>query len=109
MEGGVMDITERIRQLNAMRGWTIYKLAKEARVSPSTLTNMIRRGNSPSLSTLERLCSAYGITLVQFFYDNEDMVQLTDDQREHLEQWNRLTERQKRAVDLFIQGLLQME
>ncbi|MGN0204305.1 MAG: helix-turn-helix domain-containing protein [Coprococcus sp.] len=104
-----MDITERIRQLNSMRGWTIYKLAKEARVSPSTLTNMIRRGNSPSLSTLERLCNAYGITFVQFFYDNEDMVQLTDDQREHLEKWNRLTERQKKAVDLFIQGLMQME
>lgn len=109
MEVNVVDITERIRQLNAMRGWTIYRLAKEARVSPSTLTNMVRRGTSPSLATLERLCKAYGITLVQLFHDDEEMVQLTEAQREHLEKWNRLSDRQKQAVDLFIQGLMQIE
>lgn len=105
----IVDITERIRQLNAARGWTIYKLAKEARVSPSTLTNMVRRGTSPSLATLERLCKAYGIDLVQLLYDEKELVQLTEAQREHLQKWDLLTERQKKAVDLFIQGLLQLE
>lgn len=104
-----MDITEKIYQLNEVRGWTIYKLAKEAGVSPSTLTNMIRRGTSPSLMTIERLCQAYGMTLVQFFYDGEERVLLTERQYAHLKQWDCLTERQKKAVDLFIEGLLQAE
>lgn len=102
-----MDMNERIRQLNELHGWTIYRLAKEARISPSTLTNMVHRGTSPSLATIERLCNAYGITLVQFFHEGEGAVTLTHEQREHLDQWNRLNDRQKKAVDLFIQGLLQ--
>ncbi len=103
-----MDMRERIRQLNELRGWTIYRLAKEAGISPSTLTNMVHRGTSPSLATIERLCSAYGMTLVQFFHEGEDTVTLTQEQREHLKQWNLLDDKQKKAVNLFIQGLKQI-
>lgn len=103
-----MDMKERIQQLNEMHGWTVYRLAKEARISPSTLSNMIRRGTSPSLATIERLCNAYGITLVQFFHEGEGAVTLTRAQREHLDQWNLLSDRQKKAVELFMKGLLQI-
>ena len=66
-----VDIAERIIKLNEKRGWSVYRLAKEAKISSSTLTNMMRRGTCPSLTTLERLCEAYGITLAEFLYDRK--------------------------------------
>lgn len=103
-----MDIAERIIKLNEKRGWSVYRLAKEAKISSSTLTNMMRRGTCPSLTTLERLCEAYGITLAEFLYDQEDLIHLNEVQKRHLDRWNLLTERQKRAVELFIDGLRQI-
>lgn len=104
-----VDIAERIIKLNEKRGWSVYRLAKEAKISSSTLTNMMRRGTCPSLTTLERLCEAYGITLAEFLYDQEDLIHLNEAQKRHLDRWNLLTERQKRAVELFIDGLRQIE
>ena len=103
-----MDIAERIIKLNEKRGWSVYRLAKEAKISSSTLTNMMRRGTCPSLTTLERLCEAYGITLAEFLYDQEDLIHLNAEQKRHLDRWNLLTEKQQRAVELFIDGLNQI-
>ena len=62
-----MDTQKRIRELMAERGWTDYRLAKEANLSHSTVTNMFNRNNAPTLPTLEAVCQAFGITLAQFF------------------------------------------
>ena len=48
-----MDTQKRIRELMAERGWTDYRLAKEANLSHSTVTNMFNRNNAPTLPTLE--------------------------------------------------------
>lgn len=48
----------------------MYKLAKLSGVSQSTLSNMFSRNNDPSISTLEDICRAFGITLSQFFADD---------------------------------------
>ena len=53
-------------------------------------------------------CEAYGITLAEFLYDQEDLIHLNEAQKRHLDRWNLLTERQKRAVELFIDGLRQI-
>ncbi len=58
-----MDTQKRIRELMAERGWTDYRLAKEANLSHSTVTNMFNRNNAPTLPTLEAVCQAFGITL----------------------------------------------
>ncbi|WP_198528800.1 helix-turn-helix domain-containing protein, partial [Kineothrix alysoides] len=61
-----MDIQGRIKQLMQERKWTDYKLAKQANLSESTITNIFKRNNSPSFNTLEAICKACGITLAQF-------------------------------------------
>jgi len=90
-----MDAQDRIRQMMEERGWTDYRLAKKANISHSTVTNMFNRNNAPTLPTLEAVCGAFGITLAQFFADESDMAQLTDEQRTLFARWSSLTERQK--------------
>lgn len=44
-----MDVQKRIKDLMELRGWTDYRLAKEAGLSHSTVTNMFNRSNAPTL------------------------------------------------------------
>ena len=62
-----MDIQQHIKELMAERGWTNYRLGKEASLSHSTITNLFKRNNAPTIPTLEAVCRAFGITLSQFF------------------------------------------
>ena len=93
-----MDAQGRVRQMMDERGWTDYRLAKEANLSHSTVTNMFNRNNAPTLPTLEAVCRAFGITLAQFFADEVDSAQLTDEQRTLFARWSSLTERQKNLL-----------
>jgi transcriptional regulator with XRE-family HTH domain len=102
----VMEILEKIRQLQTERGWTTYKLAKEAKIPQSTLSNLSKRNNSPTVSTLQAICHAFGISLAQFFSSlGEDT--LTPEQYELLKNWALLSRMQKEKVTAYIQGLLQ--
>lgn len=92
-----MDILKRLQELQRQRGWSDYKIAKEAGLSPNTVSNIYRRGNVPSLVTLEALCKAFGITPAQFFADDE-MIELTPELRQLFDKWTALTDEQKKAL-----------
>ena len=93
-----MDIQKQIRRLMAERGWTDYRLAKEAHLSHSTVANMFNRNNAPTLPTLEALCKAFGITLAQFFSDGTATAEMTDEQRVLFSKWSTLSKPQKEAL-----------
>ena len=92
-----MDIHEKLRLLLRERGWTEYRLAKESGLSESTIANIFRRNATPSFSTLESICRAFGVTLSQFFAEHE-MVELTPDLKELFDGWMPLTAEQKKAI-----------
>lgn len=93
-----MEAQKRIRQLMEERGWTDYRLAKEANLSHSTVTNMFNRNNAPTLPTLEAVCKAFGITLSQFFSEGDDPSQFTEEQQILFSRWSTLTAEQKRLL-----------
>lgn len=92
-----MDTQKRIRELMAERGWTDYRLTKEANLSHSTVTNMFNRNNAPTLPTLEAVCQAFGITLAQFFASDGEPP-LTSEQQTLFAKWSTLTDRQKQIL-----------
>ena len=95
--GGFMNTHERLRKVLADRGWTEYRLAKEAKLSESTIMNIFRRNATPSIPTLEAICNGFGITVAQFFAENE-MVELNPEVKALFEGWVFLTPQQKAAV-----------
>ncbi len=97
-----MDAKQRIRELMAQRQWSEYRLAIASGLSQSTIANIFSRNTTPSITTLESICSAFGITLAQFFSDGE-MVELTPEQREMFSAWSSLSTHQKEALSHLIQ------
>ena len=96
-----MDINTHLKQMLQQRGWSEYRLAKECGLSESTIANIFRRNCTPSFSTLEIICGAFGISLSQFFAE-DDMVALTPESKALLEKWAVLTPEQK---NVFLQML----
>lgn len=99
----ILDTHARLRQLLAERGWTEYRLAKEAKLSESTIKNIFQRNATPSIPTLEAICSGFGITPAQFFSEN-DMVELSPELKKLFDGWVFLTPKQKAAVFNVIQA-----
>ena len=99
-----MDTLERLNRLLDDLGWTVYRLAKNCGLSESTLANVFRRNTVPSITTLERICDGFGITLSQFFADGE-MVELTPELKELFDNWVNLTAQQKKAANQMLRAM----
>lgn len=93
-----MDVQERIKQLMDVKGWSDYKLAKEAELPQSTISHLFKRNNAPTYPTIEAICRAFGITMGQFFADEGEAVVLRPDQQELLLLWGTLTDEQRQIV-----------
>ena len=93
-----MDVQKRIKELMLERGWSAYRLAKESGLAHSTIANIFTRNNLPTLPTLEAVCNAFGITLMQFFTDEDSPSLFTDEQQQLLAKWSTLSEDKKEAL-----------
>lgn len=71
-----MDVVVRLHELLEKYGWSEYRLAREAGLSQTTIANLFKRNNLPTLPTLEAICKAFDMTLAQFFMEDE-FVELT--------------------------------
>ena len=93
-----MDVIKRVDKLMEERHWSDYKLAAKSGLSSSTIANIHRRNTIPSIATLEAICSAFGLTLSQFFTDDNQTVQLSKEQKDLFDRWITLTEKQKQLI-----------
>jgi len=100
-----MDIMEKVKRLQKARGWSNAQLAKNAELPPTTIQNLYTRNNQPSFPTLQALCTAFGITIAQFFSDSNVPLDLTPEQAHLLEHWNSLTDEQKKALIALIKSI----
>ena len=100
-----MDVIKRIDMLMKERNWSDYKLSAESGLSSSTIANIHRRNTVPSISTLESICSAFGITLAQFFTEDSYTVQLNSEQLDLFNHWIALTDNQKELIYKLIKEM----
>lgn len=98
MKEGI-DVIQKIHRLCDKKGYSFYKLAKEANLSQSTIRNMDTKHTVPSIYTLSMICKALGITLSDFFSDTE---QVSDEEVLFLSCYRRLSpERRKIAAEFL--------
>lgn len=101
----MFNAQNRIRQLMDERGWTIYRLAQESKLAQTTISNLFKRNNQPSLSTVNAICDACGITLAQFFTE-DDSANTSSVQNEFDNSVAALKEEQRKALAAFIKTMV---
>jgi len=101
-----MDILNKIKDLRDKRGWSNYRLAKEAEMSEGALNNLFRLNHQPTIPTLIAICSGLGISLSQFFAEGGEPIVLDNEQIEMLNSWNALNKKQKAALLELMRAML---
>ena len=96
-EKPTFDILGRIERERLSRGWSD--------LTQSTISTWRRRNLQPNVASLEKICSGLGISLSQFFQE-EDSVYLTPDQKEILDLWAKLSPAQRTAVSQMLRSFL---
>ena len=99
------DVVGRIQELCRSRSWTYYRLAKASGIPYSTLSTMLHKTNVPSVPSLMKIRDGLGITLAQFFSDQDETAKLTTDQKQCLSIWNRLDSTGKELASAYMLGL----
>lgn len=93
-----MDIIKRIEELKTERKWTDYELAQQAMITQSTIASMKARKSPPKLDTLQLICSAFGITLSQFFLEDEKIELLSDEEETLIQSYRKLSKNKQKAL-----------
>ena len=91
------DILGRIDRERLSRGWTEYALAENSGLTQSTISTWRRKQLQPNVASIEKICDGLGITLAEFFSDSESTY-LTEEQKETLALWGKLSPKQRTAV-----------
>ncbi|MCI6676321.1 MAG: helix-turn-helix domain-containing protein [Clostridiales bacterium] len=97
-------VIKRIEELCEQKHWSRYRLAKASGIPHSTIFNMMNRTNTPTISTLIKICNGFGITLSQFFADDES-VTLTQQQKLLLRLWGTLENEERIRCEAYIRGV----
>ena len=98
-------IANRIKELCDKRQMSMYALSKKTGISQSSLSNLMKRGSTPTFYTLDKICDGLGITLSQFFSKDIEKLELSAEQRKVLETWETLTDKEKEAVEIYVRGM----
>lgn len=101
----MIPVLERIAHYRDQKGWSEYQLAVKSGLTQSTISSWYRKDLLPSISSLEKICTAFGITLSQFFSESEMPYTLTKTQAQLLEASTALSEEQQLALIEFIKTL----
>ena len=100
-----MNVLEKVKKMQEERGWSTYKLAYEAGLTQSTLSNMFARGTCPTVETLEKICDAFGISLSEFFEESDRKTHVSKEELELLRKYRALTDKEKDAAKSMINAL----
>lgn len=99
------EVMGRIKQLCKSRSWSYYRLAKASGIPYSTLNTMLHKSYVPTVPSLQKICDGFGITLAQFFSEEDEISLLTKEQRDCLEQWDSLDKKSRDLALAYMQGL----
>lgn len=99
------DILGRIDSERLSRGWSEYTLAESSGLTQSTISTWRRKNLQPNIASIEKICGGLGITLAQFF-STDELDNLSDEQRNILNLWAKLSPEQRTAVANLISSFI---
>lgn len=99
-------IVDRIEYLCEAKHMSRYTLSQKSGISQASISTMLNRKTIPTILTLEKICEGFGITLAQFFANDDSLPDLTAEQKEILEMWNSMDEQDKALVKSYMQGIM---
>lgn len=102
-------VPERIEELCRLGGISRYQLSSRTGISQSALSDIVKGKNMPTLSTIEKICEAFGMTIAQFFACDHRLPDLSKEQEELLCLWSELKLEERSIVKTFMKSMKNKE
>ena len=77
-----MEYGTRLRQMRKAKGFSMYRLHQETGLSQGHISDLEKGINIPTIETLQRLLAPMGITLAEFFNEDNEVSILNDTEKE---------------------------
>lgn len=98
-------VLNKIKTLCTENNYSLYKLSKESGVPLSTLTSMFSNNNFPTIPTLIKICSAFHITISDFFLIENTPEHIREEHKLLIKKYEELSVIQKHYLDAYLNGL----
>ena len=93
-----MLMSEKLKKLRLDKGYSFYYVNKISGISGQHIKGMEAGTRQPTIETLQRLLNVYGITLSEFFNDNESVYYLRQDEKALLENYRIMDDEKSSAL-----------
>lgn len=100
-----MDIAERLKSVRTSKNISVYKLSQLSGVSETHIRDLERGDRNPSFDTLSRLMKPMGLSLSELVSESDDAVYLTDEEKELIACFRKLSAEQADALLRFLNAL----
>ncbi len=77
-------------------------------MTQSSISTLLNEGNVPKITTLEKVCKGFGITLAQFFAADDKYPDLSEEQLKVLDTWEKLSVKEKEAIEKIVASIMDM-
>jgi transcriptional regulator with XRE-family HTH domain len=98
-----LDYGKRVKYFRDVAGISANALAKEVCLDPTTIYKIEANDAKPSLGSLERICEALGITLADFFA--EENPEVDPELRRLLETAKKLSPEQREYLHKLLESI----
>lgn len=98
-------VATRVKELCVKHKMTKYRLSQLTGMSQTALGNIMNTKSMPTVLTLEKICDAFSITMAQFFAGEGERPDLTQEQKEIIETWDKLGSEERRILLQFVRSL----
>ena len=93
-----MKLNEHLKQLRTSKNLSVYKLARMTDVSENHIRSIEKGNSQPSVLTLEKLLTALGTNLAEFFNEDQTVLYPSELEKELLLAVRRLDDEQAKAL-----------
>lgn len=101
-----MDIIAKLNRIRLERNMSVYRLAELSGLNQSTLANTFSRGIVPSIQNLEIICQTLGLTLAQFFTEDELVLRVTPEEALFFSEYKKLPQPIKMSIENVVHSIV---
>lgn len=102
-----MDIGKKIREIRKANNQKLLNISQETGLSQPYISEIERGIKSPSMEALEKICTALGVTLSDFFADTQQAELLTPEIRQATELLRQLHPSQLETFTELLEALVE--
>lgn len=102
----MVDILSKIEHMLLERNWPEKELSRRADIPQTTINTWYRKRQTPTLYSLEKISKAFGVTLSVLLAEKNDLVELSEQDKEILRIYYSLNPELRRRSLNFLNTLV---